>query len=1066
MKAKRFFAFVAAAGMLFAGGGCTPDEPIDDLEKATISVSPKEHAFTLAGGEVTFEVTSNSAWEVEADAEITIAPTSGNGNGSVTITVPEATAARNIFVTITASRTGSIGGVPYPTTDKVDVVLFQNENGEAKFVTNVKAVRAALKEGSIPSASKADDAAAVSAEVAAMTLTAVVVGEPNGNLSSNSLLAVQDNGTEPESGLTLFCDNAKGLVKGQVVKVSLADAKVGAYGGVIQLYTAAVTAVGEPIEVTPIVVTLKNILDYESQYVKVENLHPAPSAVGKSFADAASSKNISFFDANYDEVVVRVNNYAPFKDDIIPAKEGAVCGISSAYNGTIQLLPQYITDFELTKDFVFDAQTVTIAEIVKPGLYKVENAWVVGFTGNGVILTDASGAFVNTYINGNAHKTIGEKMTIEGVANNHQGGYQFDSPKITKVEGTVEVTYPEPENYTEASAVEELVANYGSENAPYLAKYVELSGIVNVSGGYYNLIIADVDQNVIKGSLSKTPNESLKLDDFNGKAVKLRGFVTDYNTPYLSITATSVEIDSSLVSLSAENVAIVAAAGIENGVSAISSNGLKNEDITVTPDGTVVTAAQVDVETQTLTYTVSANTGAAREGTVTLSVSGMNDVVITFSQLGSETTVSTIAEVWAGAIGNEYVVIGAQAVAVANNQVILADSTGKLIALYKPTVTPTVGDYVNVKGTSTSYYGLLQFNQNAEVVVIGHSETLIMPAAEAMTSEELQNLTTTINVTDYIPRYVELVGFLSVSGSTYKVEVPGTSSSTIVTIKSSDTASDDTIKSFANQAVKVKSIIYSIHSSSKAITATALSIEADTTLKKLQADDIVGIPADGATDATASIVAINLGAVSATCDGTVVTSASVADGVLTYTVSANTTTEIREGSITLSADGVESVTIKVTQKGVISGDITLVEDLINLAFTGVSGTKYTNWNNIAGTSEAVYAGNSAGSNESVQLRSKDGAGIITTATGGKVRKIVVTWNTNTVDGRTLDVYGSNTAYTATTDLYDSAKQGTKIGSIVKGTSTGLEILEDYTFVALRSNDGAMYLTDITITWEK
>jgi len=1021
MKAKRFFAFVAAAGMLFAGGGCTPDEPIDDLEKATISVSPTEHAFTLAGGEVTFEVTSNSAWEVEADAEITIAPTSGNGNGSVTITVPEATAARNIFVTITASRTGSIGGVPYPTTDKVDVVLFQNENGEAKFVTNVKAVRAALKEGSIPSASKADDAAAVSAEVAAMTLTAVVVGEPNGNLSSNSLLAVQDNDTEPDSGLTLFCDNAKGLVKGQVVTVSLADAKVGAYGGVIQLYTAAVTAVGEPIEVAPIVVTLKNILDYESQYVKVENLHPAPSAVGKSFAEAASSKNISFFDANYDEVVVRVNNYAPFKDDIIPAKEGTVCGISSAYNGTIQLLPQYITDFDLTKDFVFDAQTVTIAEIVKPGLYKVENAWVVGFTGNGVILTDASGAFVNTYIKDNTHKTIGEKMTIEGVANNHQGGYQFDSPKITKVEGTAEVTYPEPENYTEASAVEELVANYGSENAPYLAKYVELSGIVNVSGGYYNLIIADVDQNVIKGSLSKTPNEALKLDDFNGKAVKLRGFVTDYNTPYLSITATSVEIDSSLVSLSAENVAIVAAAGIENGVSAISSNGLKNEDITVTPDGTVVTAAQVDVETQTLTYTVSANTGAAREGAVTLSVSGMNDVVITFSQLGSETTVSTIAEVRAGTQGTEYTVVNALVVANSADGIVITDSSNENIYVFRPSLTPNIGEIINIKGKLGSYKDAVQITDSA-ITKTGKTQSTAEIVPTAYTASEFDTWCSTANTAKKI-EYVKVTAILNV-GSTCFVNVLG-SSSTARLLKTTAAQSEE-LAAFDDKLVDITLyLLYTVPGSNGGVDYNYLaytSVVENTTIPVLKAENIDDVKAEGVTDATATISAINISSVSATCDGTIVTAAEVNGNTLTYTVAKNTETEQREGWIKLSAAGVDEVTIKVTQQaaipeGVEVATITFSEygyknadEMISKEYAGITltfdqGTHATSAPKYydTGTGARLYTGNTM----KIEKAGADIIGIVFKYSGAN-------YTTNgTVDSGTITADGATEIWTGT-----------------------------------------------------
>ena len=144
-------------------------------------------------------------------------------------------------------------------------------------------------------------------------------------------------------------------------------------------------------------------------------------------------------------------------------------------------------------------------------------------------------------------------------------------------------------------------------------------------------------------------------------------------------------------------------------------------------------------------------------------------------------------------------------------------------------------------------------------------------------------------------------------------------------------------------------------------------------------------------------------------------------------------------------------------------------DVINLAFTGITAnsTSYSDWSGKSGSaSSAVYAGNSAGGNSSIQLRSSESnSGIVTTASGGKVTKVVVTWNSNTSSGRTLDVYGKNTAYSAATDLYNSSTQGTKLGSIICGTSTELTISGDYTSVGLRSNSGAMYLTKIEITWD-
>ncbi len=144
-------------------------------------------------------------------------------------------------------------------------------------------------------------------------------------------------------------------------------------------------------------------------------------------------------------------------------------------------------------------------------------------------------------------------------------------------------------------------------------------------------------------------------------------------------------------------------------------------------------------------------------------------------------------------------------------------------------------------------------------------------------------------------------------------------------------------------------------------------------------------------------------------------------------------------------------------------------DVIDLAFTGITAnsTSYSDWSGKSGSaSSAVYAGNSAGGNSSIQLRSSESnSGIVTTASGGKVTKVVVTWNSNTSSGRTLDVYGKNTAYSAATDLYNSSTRGTKLGSIICGTSTELTISGDYTSVGLRSNSGAMYLTKIEITWD-
>ena len=145
-----------------------------------------------------------------------------------------------------------------------------------------------------------------------------------------------------------------------------------------------------------------------------------------------------------------------------------------------------------------------------------------------------------------------------------------------------------------------------------------------------------------------------------------------------------------------------------------------------------------------------------------------------------------------------------------------------------------------------------------------------------------------------------------------------------------------------------------------------------------------------------------------------------------------------------------------------------VSDVLTLTLTGVSGTSYSEWSGKTATSDAVYAGNSAGGNSSIQLRSSNNnSGVITTASGGKAKSVTVEWNSNTASGRTIDIYGNNSAYSSADDLYSSlgTTQGAKLGSIVCGTSTSLTITQDCEYIGIRSNSGALYLDKITIVWD-
>ena len=142
-------------------------------------------------------------------------------------------------------------------------------------------------------------------------------------------------------------------------------------------------------------------------------------------------------------------------------------------------------------------------------------------------------------------------------------------------------------------------------------------------------------------------------------------------------------------------------------------------------------------------------------------------------------------------------------------------------------------------------------------------------------------------------------------------------------------------------------------------------------------------------------------------------------------------------------------------------------DELTLSTFGVSGTSYSEVTDVTVTSTAVYAGQMAGGNDAIQLRSSNSnSGIVTTASGGTVKSIKVEWNSNTADARTLDVYGKSTAYSKATELYGSDSQGTKIASFTKSDGTKEITIEgSYEYIGFRSNSGAMYIDKITIVWD-
>ena len=138
------------------------------------------------------------------------------------------------------------------------------------------------------------------------------------------------------------------------------------------------------------------------------------------------------------------------------------------------------------------------------------------------------------------------------------------------------------------------------------------------------------------------------------------------------------------------------------------------------------------------------------------------------------------------------------------------------------------------------------------------------------------------------------------------------------------------------------------------------------------------------------------------------------------------------------------------------------KDVLNRDFTGVANNaSYTEWNNKNGSSSiAVYAGKTGGANNSIQLNATSGNGIISTTSGGYLRKVKVKWQTVPSSGRGLKVYGSNTAFSSLSNI----SSGTEIGTLDAST-TEITVSTDYAYVGLVGEGGAIYMDEIDITWQ-
>lgn len=155
-----------------------------------------------------------------------------------------------------------------------------------------------------------------------------------------------------------------------------------------------------------------------------------------------------------------------------------------------------------------------------------------------------------------------------------------------------------------------------------------------------------------------------------------------------------------------------------------------------------------------------------------------------------------------------------------------------------------------------------------------------------------------------------------------------------------------------------------------------------------------------------------------------------------------------------------SLTVKVQRKAREVSSTTGGIDILTANDFVAINTQYKD-SKFTKTSGATYIANSAkDASGNIQMRSKSNdSGIVTSTSGGNVCSIKITVGSGS---NTINIYGKNSAYSAVTDLYNSTNAGTMIKQITS-TST-IALTTTYPYIGIRSNNGAIYVESIEITY--
>ena len=154
-------------------------------------------------------------------------------------------------------------------------------------------------------------------------------------------------------------------------------------------------------------------------------------------------------------------------------------------------------------------------------------------------------------------------------------------------------------------------------------------------------------------------------------------------------------------------------------------------------------------------FTCSANNGAQRTATVTLSFPEATDKVVTVTQAAAPNNISDIT-----AVGTAYTVVGT-VVATNNKGFVIGDGTGYVYTYLNASPSQAVGDKVKIAGTTGTYGQIIQFTNTATITSSTTSNYNGAPVATVIT--EVPDYSTGYHLSTYL----EFEGALSKSSNNY-----------------------------------------------------------------------------------------------------------------------------------------------------------------------------------------------------------------------------------------------------------------------------------------------------------